>query len=320
MSPNKRFTVQAWTSIYLDWKFIMQEFTPANAAHKAATTDHENVEPGGRKYHEFHQECGKSRYRKAYLQCRKQVFMVKAQLAKHLDPNTGTGFGVLNLTKVVPKFLHPQHLPKFPWPEKGTWAFAGDPTFGHHVSLSETPTLLRKIVGPENFTELVAFGEAVTDTFNEILPAEELRRMLSRNVRLGLDFGEIRVEDGSGTTPGGRVHIDWERGEAMVLVIPLEGNHPTIFPQRIVEHQTQTAGVKGYLLTGKARWETFHNPSAEQRQQWVTIEEYGYPVSVPRGMVRYRDELAACGFEDMHLGYPGVIPTVHRGDRDHEKF
>ena len=77
-----------------------------------------------------------------------------------------------------------------------------------HVSLTETPPLLRQILGPDNFTELVAFGEAMTDSFNAMLPADERHRMACQGRKLGLDFAEIRVEDGTGTTPGGRVHID----------------------------------------------------------------------------------------------------------------
>lgn len=146
-----------------------------------------------------------------------------------------------------------------------------------------------------------------------MLPAAERDQMKRQGKNLALDFAEIRVEDGSVGTPGGRVHIDWERGEAMVLVIPLVGNRPTVYPEKLDAVRAGEGGVIGYLLTGMSRWETFHSPSDSERARWVSLKEYEDPVAVPAGMIRYRNERAARTYEDMHPEYPGVIPTVHRG-------
>ena len=135
--------------------------------------------------------------------------------------------------------------------------------------------------------------------------------MRKNGVKLGLDFGEIRVENGSAATPGGKVHIDWERGESMVLVVPLQGNHPRIYPD--FGFQPFHDGQVGYLLTGLGRWITFHAPSQSQRRGWVTLNEYGNPIDVPEGLVRYRDERAKNVYPDMYPEFPGLFPTVHRG-------
>jgi len=135
--------------------------------------------------------------------------------------------------------------------------------------------------------------------------------MEKQGVTLGLDFAEIRVEDGMSTTPGGRIHLDWERGESMVLVIPLQGSSPTIYPESGL--RPSIGGHVGYLITGLGRWNTFHSPTDDQRNGWVTLNEYGSPIDVPEGMVRYRDERAKIAYPDMYPDFPGLFPTVHRG-------
>ena len=106
----------------------------------------------------------------------------------------------------------------------------------------------------------------------------------------------------------------------MVLVVLLEGNHPTIYHGKNEANRGGAEGkVIGYLLTGMARWETFHAPSDSERNRWVTVAEYGYPVKVPAAMVRYRDERAANADVDLYPGYPGVMPTIHRGGTGQRK-
>ena len=142
------------------------------------------------------------------------------------------------------------------------------------------------MLGEGAFSELVAFGEALSDTIGESLPTEEKRRMVANGARLKLDLAEIRCEDGEKPTPGERVHVDWEAREGIVLVVPLVGEPPTIFPPSI---KAPTARGQGYVITGMGRWETFHSPTDAERATWVTINEYGSDIRVPEGMIRYRD-------------------------------
>jgi hypothetical protein len=259
----------------------------------------------------FSKVCNTPAFHFSYAFCTQAAAALGDQIKRDFDPGKGKGWSSLDMNVPVATFSQSPPLVEFPWPDRGTWAFGGDPTVPHHVSLNDISEELLAMLGESQFAKLVAFGEAMTDSIGQMLPEEERFRMKKKGVSLGLDFAEIRVEDGMSTTPGGKVHIDWERGESMVLVIPLQGNSPTIYPE--AGFRPSTDGHAGYLITGLGRWNTFHSPTDEQRNGWVTLNEYGTPIDVPEGMVRYRDERAKTAYPDMYHDYPGLFPTVHRG-------
>jgi hypothetical protein len=264
-----------------------------------------------RKFALFSKVCNTPAFRSSYASCTQAAAALGEQIKRDFDPGTGKGWSVLDMNLPVATFSQSPPLVEFPWPDRGTWAFGGDQTVPHHISLNDTSEDLLAMLGGSQFAKLVAFGEAMTDSIAQMLPEEERFRMKKRGVFLGLDFAEIRVEDGMSTTPGGKVHIDWERGESMVLVIPLQGNSPKIYPEAGL--RPSTIGHVGYLITGLGRWDTFHSPTDAQRNGWVTLNEYGNPIDVPEGLVRYRDELAKNVYPDMYPEFPGLFPTVHRG-------
>jgi hypothetical protein len=235
----------------------------------------------------------------------KSAFLAE-DFARDLDPRVGKGSSVVDMRGVLPKFLVPGEIS---WPSHASYTFGGDADVPHRVPFEPSSEALRSLLGEGAFSNLVAFGDALTDTIGESLPSEEKRRMRANRVRLTLDLAEIRCEDGTKPTPGERVHIDWEPREGMVLVVPLVGQPPTIFPPC---SKAPPAWGHGYFITGMGRWETFHSPTEAERRNWVTINEYGDDVRVPKGLIKYRDERAQAVYSDLRPDWPGVIPTVHR--------
>lgn len=230
-----------------------------------------------------------------------------------LDPEQGNGVVTLDLTEVIPAFLHEDGGSWLRPLGIGTWAFDGDLDVPHYVSIPDTSNELGSKLGADKLAQLRGFGKATTEYIRRNLPAEERARMGTAGVEFILDLAELRISDGSTANTGHNVHVDLYPREGMVMVIPITGSHTTIYYPP-VEVLAAPGRIMATLLTAYERWTWFHgfDPTDEgQPDSWV-IMAGDHRVIVPEGMHAYWQTRGETVPADMRPDVPGLLPTIHR--------
>jgi hypothetical protein len=225
-----------------------------------------------------------------------------------LDPQHGTGYVELDLRAALPPFLL-SGLSTFNFPVNGVWAYDGDPSVEHYIDFAQSSIDLTSILGDPNVQQLKVFSAALLLYITENLPAEELRRMDDKRMRLVLDLAELRISDGSKTV-GSNVHIDWYPREGMVLIIPLKGSRTRIFSPHFP--MVGRCPGEGALITAFERWATFHSFDAATTGDVIDVKVGKKKRAVPRGILDYLKSRGRTVPADMHPNWRGLLPTIHQ--------